>query len=126
VYLGGDADESKPEKWRRDIAQAVADSEITPKVVAKHMMIHLLEDAFSFILYRCHMDRRWLFWPTPEGAKGHVDENMRKRRDARYHYHQEREAENNAGVTECVRIAARKAKASEQAVWLWKKQEGWE
>lgn len=121
VYLGSKADVSLPEKWLKDIHNPQT-REV--KRTAYRFMRHYLEDALGFILYRAHRDGRLLYWPAPEQAKGYVEENVEKRREARYHYLREREKETR--VTEAVRKAARRSGASEQAIWYWKKQQGWD
>lgn len=121
VYMAGNADESLPEKWRRTQNNTQRDLDERARA---GMLLHLLEDAFAFVLYRAHRDRMLLIWPSPERAKGMAKTNDAKRREARYIYIRERE--NGEGVTSAVRAAYLGAHCSEQAVWKWRQEEGWE
>jgi hypothetical protein len=121
VYLATNADEALPEKWRREASNTQIPLE---KRSARVMGLHLLEDAFAFVLYRAHRDRMLFIWPSPERAKGMVKTNEAKKREARYHYVQARER--GEGTTTAVRKAYLAASCSEQAVWKWRHDENWE
>lgn len=129
VYLGPRSDVSLPERWRKQIEDELVKRSKNERwsqatVDSRRWLLHYLEDAFVFLLYRAHHDRRLLYWPTPDGARGYVERNRKKHREARYHYLREREA--GTGPTQAVRVAARRSKASEQAIWFWKAREKWD
>lgn len=121
VYLAGNADEAIPEKWRRDAANTQIPIEKRSALV---MSLHLLEDAFAFVLYRAHKDRMLFIWPSPERAKGMVKTNEAKKLEARYHYIQARER--GDATASAVRHAYLAASCSERAVWKWRQDEGWD
>lgn len=121
VYTGTSSDPSLPERWRQELAKIDTRQK---RRVNLAFLLHYLDDAFSFLVYRAHLQRRLLFWPIPEKAQGYVEKSAEKRRDARYHYLRERDAD--TPVTQAVRLAARRSGASEQAVWYWKSRQEWD
>ncbi len=129
VYLGSEADEALPERWRvalgaehhkRDRGEHFSWS----KIHTRTMRLRLLEDGFRLVLFRAHRDRMLFIWPEPQRARGMVKTAEAKRREARYFYIRERES--GASTTDAVRTAYLGAKCSERAVWQWAMQEGWE
>lgn len=114
VYLSDTADPSLPETWRRRRLQIDLDY-AQRREIGLHLLA--LDMAIDYVLDRAEYERRLLFWPSPEEAKGYVETNLRKRRDALYHY--ERNRAEGDSPTLAARKAAVAAKCTERAVWKW-------
>lgn len=73
------------------------------------------------VLEIADLEGRLLYWPSPDSAKGYVERNLTKKRDAIYMYHRERDAD--VGVEESVRRAVRFARCSRRAAYYWIRQQ---
>lgn len=105
VYLAPGADDSLPEYWRR-----------TP-TKENNKLRELLERAFSFVLQRARKEKRVLYWPSPEEAKGYVEEQLKKKRMARQVYFEARSEGAKPG--EAIRKAVSTSRASRRSVYYW-------
>lgn len=113
-YTGPASDPSLPEQWRQKRKRIDLDETMRYSLGALLLMLDL---AYDEILERAEREKRLLYWPSPEEAKGYVETNLRKRRDALYYY--ERNMEEGDSTTLAVKKAAVAARCSQQAVWKW-------
>lgn len=112
VYTGNSSDPALPEKWKEEVAHSDNGTTLVPT-----LLLHYLEDAFVFILYRAHRDRRLLYWPSPDEAHGYAQGQEKKRRVARYTY--EREMDEGHPPAEAFKRAVSASGASKTAVHYW-------
>jgi hypothetical protein len=76
-----------------------------------------IEAGITFILDRADYERRLLYWPSPDAAKGYVEKNVTKKRDFTYYYF--REIDGGVATSVAVERAARMARCSYRAGWYW-------
>lgn len=94
------------------------DPSITVSSDAQSLAIRrFFEPAINGILDIADNERRILYWPSPDDAKGYVEDNTRKRREALYHYHCA--LDNGDSPTLAVKRAALAARCTQRAVWRW-------
>lgn len=142
VYLGDRSDPALPEAWRKGIeAQRQRIREIEhpddqplpresfepahlyevkrclDRIHDLEFLLHYLEDAFVFALYRIARERRAIYWPAPDEAFGYVEGQKRKKRIAIYRF-EEAKAEGKT-TPEAVRIAVQASGASKRSVYRW-------
>lgn len=113
VYTGNSSDPSLPEQWRSEVAEAQG----SEKRWVPQMLLHYLEDAFVFVLYRLHRDRRLLYWPSPDEAHGYAQGQEKKRRVARYTY--ESALDEGVEKADAFKKAVAASKASRTSVFYW-------
>lgn len=125
VYFGDDSDPALPEYWRQQTREIQFrqrqyndyHADDAQRIEVYRFLLHLLEDAFVFVLYRLHHENRILYWPSPDEAYAYGKSQDKKRRVAIHTYYQAKSE--GATNTEARRRAIGKSNASKQAVSYW-------
>lgn len=109
VYLGDSSDPALPGIWQQ--RDGPGDS----------IRLLQLESAMRWIVRK--VGKRLIYWPNPEGAKGYVQRNESKRREARYYYIMG--LESGLSEMDSIREAARFGKCTRRAVQMWRYSDEW-